>query len=139
MMKFIINAVFFLLNADFVFKNIKNFCLKSLIKSNISMLFSFCISFVLTNFVFFIGLASLIFTLRGNFFLIISIETMFLAINLNYMFFSIYLNSIDGLLFILFIMMVSAVEIVIFLSFFVIYYKKLYLLDSFESFNYLKQ
>jgi len=103
------------------------------------MLFSFCISFVLTNFVFFIGLASLIFTLRGNFFLIISIETMFLAINLNYMFFSIYLNSIDGLLFILFIMMVSAVEIVIFLSFFVIYYKKLYLLDSFESFNYLKQ
>jgi len=103
------------------------------------MLFSFSISFILTNLIFFVGLMSVTFAIRSNFFLIIAIETMFLSINLNFMFFSMYLNSIEGLVFILFIMMVSAIEIVVFLSFFVVYYKKLYLLDSFENFNYLKQ
>jgi len=103
------------------------------------MLFSFVTSIILVNIIFFIGLFGIFLSFRSNFFIIISVETMFIAINLNFLFFSMYLNSLEGIIFIIFIMAISAVEIVIFLSYFVVFYKRVYLLDLLENFNYLKQ
>lgn len=102
------------------------------------MLFSLTIVLVAANILFFVGLTGLFFTIKSNFFLIISVEIMFMSINFNFLFFSIYLDSIQGIVFIFYIMIISAMEIVILLSFFILYYKKVYILDILESFNNMK-
>lgn len=102
------------------------------------MLFSLIIVITMFNGLFFVGLAGLLFTYKSNFFVIISIETIFLAINLNFLFFSLFLDSIQGIIFIFYIIIISAVEMVILLSFFVLYYRRVHLLDSVEAFKNIK-
>ena len=89
--------------------------------------------------IFFLGIVGLIFAYkRSYFFVIISFETMFIAINLNFFVFSLLIDSILGLNFLFIIIIVSAVEVVIILSFIVLLFKKIFLFDSAYSFKSLK-
>jgi len=104
------------------------------------MLFQLLVILIVSSILFFLGaFGFLLFSIRSNFFVLISFEVMFLSVNLNFFFFSLYIDSLQGILFIFFIIVISAVEIVIFLSFFVVYYRKLFVGDSTESFSLIKK
>lgn len=102
------------------------------------MLFSLTVILIFSNILFFIGILGFIFALKSNFFIIIAVETMFISINVNFLFFSIYLNSIQGISFVFYIIIISAAELAILLSFFIVYYKRVYLLENVVCLKNLK-
>ena len=102
------------------------------------MIFSLSLVLVMSNVVFFIGFFSLVFAIRSSFFVVLSIETMIIAININFLFHSIFLNSIAGLLFNFFIIVLSATELVVLLTFFIVYFKRINNMDLIESFSLIK-
>jgi len=102
------------------------------------MILSLTLVLIMSNIVFFIGFFSLIFAIRSSFFIILSVETMIIAININFLFHSIFLNSILGLLFNFFIIVLSATELVVLLTFFIVYFKKVNNMDLLESFSLIK-
>jgi len=88
--------------------------------------------------IFFFGILGLLFVARSYFFVIISFETMFLAINLNFFMFSIFTDSILGLSLVFIVLIVSAIEVVILLSFIILVFKKNYMFDFYSSFKNIK-
>ena len=102
------------------------------------MLFTLNIVLVLINILFFLGLLGFYFTYKSNFFVIVAVETIFLSININFLFFSIFLNSMQGILFVFYIIIISAAEIVILLSFFILFFKRVFLFDFNESLKTIK-
>lgn len=102
------------------------------------MLFSLTLLLIFSNSLFFIGLFGLFFLIKSNFFIIVSIETMLISINLNFLYHSIYLNLNTGIIFNFYIIIISAAEIVILLSFFIVYFKRINILDINESIFLLK-
>lgn len=85
-----------------------------------------------------IGLFGLYFSKISNFYLIVAIEIIFLAINLNFFFSSIFLENSQGLIFLFFVIVISGGEIAVFLSFFIIFYKRIFLSDLVEKFKNVK-
>jgi NADH:ubiquinone oxidoreductase subunit K len=61
-----------------------------------------------------------------------------MAINLNLFFSTLYLGNILGQIFIYSIIVISGAELAIFLSFFIVFYKKVYLMDITENFKNIK-
>lgn len=102
------------------------------------MIFNYIYFFFVTNMLFFIGLFGFYFSKVSNFYLIIAIEIIFLAINLNFFFSSIFLDNSEGITFLFFIIVVSGGEIAIFLSFFIVFYKRVFLSDLVEKFKNVK-
>ena len=68
----------------------------------------------------------------------LSTEIIFMAINLNLFFSSLFLGNYTGQIFIFTVIVISGAELAIFLSFFIVYYKKVYLLDLSEIFKNIK-
>lgn len=102
------------------------------------MIFNYFFFFVLTNILFFVGLFGFYFSKVSNFYLIIAVEIIFLAVNLNFFFSSIFLDSSEGLIFLFFIIVISGGEIAVFLSFFIVFYKRVFLSDLIEKFKNVK-
>jgi len=102
------------------------------------MIFSLSLILIMSNIVFFIGLFSLVFAIRSSFFIVLSVETIIIAININFLFHSIFLNSVTGLLFNFFIIILSATELVVLLTFFIVYFKRVNNMDLIESFSLIK-
>lgn len=102
------------------------------------MIFNYIFFFLLTNVLFTIGLFGLYFSKISNFYLIVAIEIIFLAINLNFFFSSIFLENSQGLIFLFFVIVISGGEIAVFLSFFIIFYKRIFLSDLVEKFKNVK-
>lgn len=74
--------------------------------------------------IFIIGLIGLFINRKSLISILMSIEVMFLAININFIAFSVYLHNYVGQIAVLFIMAVSAAEIAIGLTIFVIIFNK---------------
>lgn len=102
------------------------------------MILNYFFFFFITNFIFFIGLYGVYFSKISNFYLIIAVEIIFLAINLNFFFSSIFLENSEGLIFMFFIIVVSGGEVAVFLSFFIVFYKRVFLSDLTEKFKNVK-
>lgn len=102
------------------------------------MIVNFLFFFFVTNILFIIGLSGLYFSKISNFYLIVAIEVIFLAINLNFFFSSIFLENSQGLLFFFFIIVISGGEIAVFLSFFIVFYRRVFLSDVLEKFKNVK-
>jgi len=102
------------------------------------MTFNLLYFFFLANILFFIGLIGLSYSKISNFYLLIAVEIIFMSVNLNFFFSAIYVGNVTGFIFIFYVIIVSGAELAIFLSFFIVYYKKVFLLDITENFKNIK-
>jgi NADH-quinone oxidoreductase subunit K len=86
-------------------------------------LISISYTLVINVLLFFIGLFGLTINRKNILVTIMSLELLLLAVNLNFLIFSLYLDDLNGQIFVLFILTISATESVIGLALLTAYFR----------------